>query len=321
MEKQAAVRSLGERVGISVQPADPATLVANIVEIEDAGVDHVWVAFGPLGYPDVLTTLAAAAARTSHLKLGTSIVQITSRHPVLMAQQVLSLTSLAPGRLRLGIGGTGLPQMAKSIYGIEMDAPLAYLREYIQVLRPLLEQGEIHHQGRYFTVDASLQGSSQVPLFVSALGVGAFRLAGEVADGALPFITPIPYMLNTALPALSAGAAAAARPRPPVVAHVPVAFTEDRATALQAGRQALSIYPTLPAYRKMFIAAGFTEQDTHPISERLIESLVVFGNEGKIKDRVLELLATDIDALALSLVPVSDVAQEGVRLARLVGRL
>jgi alkanesulfonate monooxygenase SsuD/methylene tetrahydromethanopterin reductase-like flavin-dependent oxidoreductase (luciferase family) len=321
VEKYAAVRSLRERVGISVQPTDPATLVANIVEIEEAGVDHAWVAFGPLGYPDMLTTLAAAAARTSHLKLGTAIVQITSRHPVLMAQQVLSLGSLAPGRLRLGIGGTGLPQMAKSMYGIEMDAPLAYLREYIQVLRLLLERGEVHHQGRYFTVDASLQGSAQVPLFISALGAGAFRLAGEVTDGALPFLTPIPYVLNVALPALSAGAAAVARPRPPVVAHVPVAFTEDRATAFQAGRQALGIYPTLPAYRNMFIAAGFTEQDTNSVSERLIENLVVFGNESKIRDHVLELLETPIDALALSLVPVSDAAQERVHLARLVGRL
>jgi alkanesulfonate monooxygenase SsuD/methylene tetrahydromethanopterin reductase-like flavin-dependent oxidoreductase (luciferase family) len=321
VEKQEATRSRKGRVGISVQPADPATLVANIVEIEEAGVDHVWVAFGPLGYPDVLTTLAAAAVRTSHLKLGTSIVQITSRHPVFMAQQVLSFDSLAPGRLRLGIGGTGLSQMAKSIYGIEMGAPLAYLREYIQVLRPLLEQGEVHYQGRYFTVDASLPGSAQVPLFISALGAGAFRLAGEVTDGALPFITPIPYLLNTAIPALSAGAAAATRPRPPVVAHVPVAFTEDRATALRAGRQALGIYPTLPAYRNMFIAAGFTELDTNLVSDRLIESLVVFGNESKIRDRVLELLATDIDTLALSLVPASDPTQERVRLARLVGRL
>jgi hypothetical protein len=71
----------------------------------------------------------------------------------------------------------------------------------------------------------------------------------------------------------------------------------------------------------MFIAAGFTEQDTNPISDRLIESLLVFGNEGKIRDHVLELLSTDIDALALSLVPVSDIVQEKVRLARLVGRL
>src|SRR5579884_765824 len=107
MEKN-VVRSLRERVGLSVGNADPATLVANLVEVEEAGVDHIWVGFGPPWNADLLTTLAHAAARTTHLKLGTAIVQVSSRHPVLMAQQMLSLSQLAPGRLRLGIG-TGAP--------------------------------------------------------------------------------------------------------------------------------------------------------------------------------------------------------------------
>src|SRR4051812_38891276 len=112
MEKKEIVRSLRERVGRTVMPAHPATLVTTLVEVEGAGVDHVWVPVGPLWSPDLLTTLAAAAARTTHLKLGTSIVQVSTRHPVLMAQQVLSLQQLAPGRLRLGIG-TGAPELAK----------------------------------------------------------------------------------------------------------------------------------------------------------------------------------------------------------------
>jgi F420-dependent oxidoreductase-like protein len=320
MENKEEARSLRKRVGIMVVPADPATLVTRLVEIEEAGVDQVWAAFGPLFNPDLLTTLAAAATRTSHLKLGTSVVQVTSRHPVLMAQQALSLNSLAPGRLRLGIG-TGALDTAKSVYGTEVKAPLTYLREYVQVLRPLLQQGEVHHQGSHFTTDVSLHSSSQVPLLISALGPAAFRLAGEIADGALPFMCPIPYLLNTALPALSAGAADAGRPRPPVVAHVPVAFTEDRAAALQTGRQTLGYYPTRPTYHNMFIAAGFSEQEINPISDRLIESLLVFGDESKIKDRLLEILSTDIDAVAITLIPVSDAVQEGNRLAQLIGHL
>jgi F420-dependent oxidoreductase-like protein len=319
MEEKEGVRSLRERIGMTVSPTDPATLVAMLVEIEGAGVDHVWVAFGPPWSPDLLTTLANAAARTTHLKLGTAIVQVPSRHPVLMAQQALSLSRLAPGRLRLGIG-TGAPELAKSIYGIEMHAPLAYLREYAQVLRPLLQQGEVHHQGRYFTADISLQASSQVPLLIAALGPAAFRLAGEIADGALPFMCPIPYLLKTALPALSAGAATARRPRPPVVAHVPVAFTEDRATAFQVGRQAMSFYPTRPAYRNMFVAAGFSEQEIKTVSDSFVESLLVFGDENKIKDRLLELLSAGIDELTISLVSVSDPTQERTRLVRLIGQ-
>jgi hypothetical protein len=132
---------------------------------------------------------------------------------------------------------------------------------------------------------------------------------------------PNPYLLNQALPALSAGAATAGRPCPPVVAHVPVAFTKDRATALQVGRQAMSIYPTRSVYRKMFVAAGFSQQEIDTVSDSFVESLLVFGDESKIRDRLLELLGTGIDELTIGLVPVSDAAQEGIRLARLIGQL
>lgn len=314
------VRSLRERVGLSVGNADPATLIANLVKVEEAGVDHIWVGSGPPWNPDLLTTLAHAAACTTNLKLGAAIVQVSSRHPVLMAQQVLSLSQLAPGRLRLGIG-TGSPPLAKSIYGIEMDAPLVYLREYAQVLRPLLEQGEVHHQGHYFTVDASLQIPSQVPLLIATLGPRAFRLAGEIADGALPVLCPIPYLLNTALPALRTGAALSGRPRPPVVAHIPVALTTDRATALQVGRQTISFNASLPNYRNMFIAAGFSQQEITTVSDSFVEKLLVFGDESKIKERILEILSTEIDELTIVLLPVSDPGEEQNRLARLIGQL
>jgi alkanesulfonate monooxygenase SsuD/methylene tetrahydromethanopterin reductase-like flavin-dependent oxidoreductase (luciferase family) len=268
----------------------------------------------------LLTTLAAAATRTTRLKLGTAVVQTFARHPVLLAQQVLSLNALAPGRLRLGIG-TGVPAFAKRVYGIEMEQPLAYLREYVQVLRPLLQDGEVHHQGRYFTVDVSLQISSRIPLLVAALGPKAFQLAGEVADGALPYLCPIPYLLETALPALSAGAAAAGRSCPPMVAHVTVAFTEDRTLALQAGREAMSFYTTLLSCRHMFAVAGYSQQEIDTVSDSFVESLLVFGDESKIRDRLLELLAIGFDELMIELVPVSDAAQEEKRLARLIGQL
>ena len=319
MEQKKVERSLRERVGLTVAP-NLATLVETLVEIEEAGVDHIWVAGGPPWNPDLLTTLAAAAMRTTHLILGTAIVQVFSRHPVLLAQQALSFNALAPGRLRLGIG-IGVPALAKRIYGIEMEQPLAYLREYIQVLRPLLQDGEVHHQGHHFTVDVSLQASSRIPLLVAALGPKAFRLAGEVADGALPYLGPIPYLRETALPALSAGAAVTGRSCPPVVAHVPVAFTEDRTLALQAGQEAMRFYTTLPTYRNMFLVAGFSEQEITTVSDHLIESLIVFGDESEIKDRLLELLRTEIDELRIGLLPVSDAAQEGIRLARLIGQL
>src|SRR5207244_11598144 len=116
-----------------VEP-NPATLVETLVEIEEAGVEHIWVGGGPPWNPDVLTLLSAAATRTTHLIVGTAIVQVFSRHPVFLAQQTLSFNALAPGRLRLGLG-TSSPAFAKRMYGVEMEPELTYLRESVQVLR------------------------------------------------------------------------------------------------------------------------------------------------------------------------------------------
>jgi len=83
----------------------------------------------------------------------------------------------------------------------------------------------------------------------------------------------------------------------------------------------MRFYTTLPTYRNMFLAAGFSEQEISAVSDRLIESLIVFGDESKIKDRLLELLGTEFDELRISPIPVSDATREGIRLARLIGQL
>ena len=316
MTQKQEKRSPRQRVGLHLYP-DPQ-VIETLVQVEDAGVDHVWISSGPPFSPDLLTTLAAVASRTTCLKFGTYILHAPARHPVLLAQQALSFQAVAPGRLLLGVG-TGSPALAKQLYGREVTPQLAYLREYVQVLRQVLHQGEVHHQGRFFTTDASLPASAPIPVLISALGPQAFRVAGEVADGALPYACPIPYLLNTALPAMSAGAAAADRARPPLVAQVSVAFTEERAIALEAGRQTLSF--AARDYRNMFLGAGFSEREIDTVADSFVEKLMVFGSESKIQDHLQELLAREMDELAVSLVGISDPAQELKRLTRLMSQL
>jgi len=72
------------------------------------------------------------------------------RHPIVIAQQALAIHDLAPGRLRLGIGPSHRPIIEGS-YGLEMPSPLAHLREYITVLRGILNEGHIEHHGTFST--------------------------------------------------------------------------------------------------------------------------------------------------------------------------
>ena len=311
-----------ERVGLVVDGTNAAVATKTIVAAEAAGVQQIWMVQPPWS-PDVLTTLAAAATKTSTVRLGTSIVPTYPRHPLVLAQQALSLYDIAPGRLRLGIGPSH-QAIIEGIYGLPQTTPLAHLREYVKVLRAALWEGRVDHHGHFFNVIVTLPRTTQTPVLISTLGKKAFQLAGEIADGALSWMCPVQYLLNTGIPALRAAAAAAnGRSAPPsLVAYVSVALSQDRPSVMAAGHRVLDMYAELPFYVKMFSDAGFplTAGQTS-VPDSLVDSLIVFGNEATVAARFTELLAAGLDELMVTLVPIKDAVDEQTRLMHLIGQL
>ena len=168
-----SLRPTLERVGLVVDGTNAAAAVKTIAAAEAAGVRQIWMVQSPWS-PDTLTTLAAAATKTSTICLGTSIVPTYPRHPLVMAQQALSLYDIAPGRLRLGIGPS-YQAIIEGIYGLPQTTPLVHLREYVNVLRTALWEGKVDHHGKFFNVKVSLSHTAQVPVLISTLGVKAFN--------------------------------------------------------------------------------------------------------------------------------------------------
>ena len=316
-----SLRPRRKRVGLVVDGSNAAEAVKTIVSAEAAGVRQVWMAQPPF-WPDVLTTFAAAATKTSTICLGTSIVPTYPRHPLVLAQQALALYDLAPGRLRLGIGPSHR-FIIEGAYGLQQITPLAHLREYVKVLRAELCEGKVDHHGHFYNVVATLPRTSKIPVLISTLGEKAFHLAGQVADGAISWVCPVQYLLHTGIPALSTSAAAVGRPAPPLVAHVPVALSGDRRSVLAAGHQMLDFYAKVPFYVNMFTNAGLQPTSDQAVSDDLVEKLVVSGNEATVAARITELLAMGLDELMVSLVPTmgEGVDDEQARLMHLIGRL
>lgn len=310
-----------ERVGLVVDGANAASAVKTIVAAEASGVRQIWMVQPPSG-PDTLTTLSAAATKTSTIRLGTSIVPTYPRHPLVMAQQALSLYDIAPGRLCLGIGPSH-QAIIEGIYGLSQTTPLAHLREYVKVLRAALWEGKVDHHGQFFNVVITLPRTTQTPVLISTLGKKAFELAGEISDGALSWVCPVPYLLNTGIPALRRAAAANERSAPPLVAHISVALSEDGRSVMAAGHRVLDMYAKLPFYAKMFADAGFPlTADQMLVHESLVDSLIVSGNEATVAARLTELLAAGLDELMVTLVPIKDEAvDEQTRLMHLIGQL
>lgn len=309
------------RAGLAVRGPNAAVTLAAIERAEQIGVPAVWSTVGGTN-PDAVTLFAAAAARTSKIGFGTAIVPTYPRHPLVLASQALVLESLAPGRIRLGIGPSHRPTI-EGMFGLQMGRPLEHLREYLTVLRGLLWDGSVDHAGTYLTVRAQLPAGvapPKTPIPISALRAGAFRLAGEVADGAISWVCPIPYLVNTAKPAMIAGAQAAGRPTPPLIGHVPVAIGTDREAIRAAARPQFANYGRLPFYRGMFEDAGFPVPADGVMPDALLDALVVSGTPDEVAARLREIQARGVDELLVMRITVSDEDAEDAALLSLLGR-
>jgi alkanesulfonate monooxygenase SsuD/methylene tetrahydromethanopterin reductase-like flavin-dependent oxidoreductase (luciferase family) len=281
---------------------------------------------GTANFADNLSLLIAAAAKTERIRLGSAIASY-ARPPLLMAQQAIVVHEIAPGRLRLGIG-TGNHIVAQRLYGQVTPSPLAYLKEYVEVIRNALWEGSTEYRGKIFNIADTktwfvTPRKAQIPLLISALGLKAFRLAGEVADGVLPWMCPAPYLLNAARAELRAGAESRQRPIPPMVAHIMVAMHEDEATVLASARQWVQRYTQLAWYARMFAQAGFAGAVKGDEAEldALARTLVISGDEETVRKRIYELLESGLDELMLQPLTITDEAGERERLLRVVGTL
>ncbi len=289
-------------IGVSVTAADAREAVDRIVHLEELGVGCAWLTSSG-GGGEAVTVLAGAAAVTDEIRLGTSIVQTWSRHPVALAQQVQVLDSLAPGRFRLGVGPSHRAGMISS-FGADFRAPIGHLREYIHILRALMHTGAVEFEGRWYSANASLSAPLDVPIMASALRPGAFETCGELADGAISWVCPHFYLRDTAVPAMRRGAESAGRETPPLIAHAPVCVTEDLEAARNGVRARLGYFPSIPFYANMFAEAGFAGTPESGWTDEMLDEVLIAGDEAAVADRIRtvfewgahELLATPIPA-------------------------
>jgi F420-dependent oxidoreductase-like protein len=295
-------------IGIAVSAPDPARALANILKAEDIGIKAAWMTSGG-GGGDALTLFAAAAARTERILLGTSIVQTWSRHPITVAQQVRVIAGLAPGRFRLGVGPSHRQNMERT-FGADFRAPLGHLREYITILKGLIQKGAIEFDGEYYTAHASLPGPINVPVMASALRSGAFALCGAEADGAITWVCPHSYVRDTALPALKASARQAGRAAPPVIVHAPVCVDEDVEAARNAVRKQLGYFPSSPFYARMFADAGFPNSPETGWTDEMLDSVLLAGDEATVAEKLAEVFSWGAAEVLATVIPVGDAPEK-----------
>lgn len=230
-------------------------IAADIDRAVEAGFAGYWLA--QTGLADALTALAATASRQAGIEVGTAVVPTFSRHPVALAGQALTTQAAVPGRLVLGIGLSHRP-VVEDRWGLTWERPVRHLRDYLDVLLPLLEAGEVHHRGEIWSGEvAAARPTDRVPsVMVAALGPQMLDLAGRRVDGTILWLVGPKTIREHIAPRIGEAAAAADRPPPRVVCSLPVCVTDDPAGARDLIGQVLAGYDELPSYRAMLDREG-----------------------------------------------------------------
>lgn len=171
--------------------------------VESLGFHSVWAAeaYGC----DAVTSATWLAAHTTTIKVGTAIMQIPARSPACAAMTTIGLDALSGGRFLLGLGSSG-PQVAEGWHGVPYDRPLDRTREYVAIIRKILERKEpLQHEGYHYQLPLTGPNTMGVgkplksvahpnadqAIFLASISPGGLRLAAEIADGVLlSFIDP-----------------------------------------------------------------------------------------------------------------------------------
>lgn len=240
---------MADRVALYLQDAhDLRDAITYVQYAEEKGFDAVWQAESRL-VRDAIVPMAAFAATTSRIKIGSGVVNNWTRNTAVMAATFLTLDDLAPDRIIYGVGAWWDP-LAKNV-GINRRKPLTAMRENIEVMRRLLARERVTYDGEFVQLnDVELdvvhgrKEPRNVPLYIGATGPKMLELTGEIADGAVLNYLVSPQYNANALERLEAGAKKAGRSlddidRPQLVV---CSVDNDRQKALDGARKLVTQY-------------------------------------------------------------------------------
>ncbi|MFM7253288.1 MAG: TIGR03564 family F420-dependent LLM class oxidoreductase, partial [Ilumatobacteraceae bacterium] len=220
------------RIGLVSNTVGEGTIDDVINEAREAAADGFHTLWTPqiFGF-DALTLLALVGRAVPGIELGTAVVPTYPRHPMMLAQQALTVQAATGGRLALGIG-LSHQIVVENMWGISFEKPVRHMREYLNVLMPMLEGKPVAFNGETYRVNAAAQvaGGSRPSVLVAALGAQMLRLCGALTDGTSLWCVGPETIRNFTVPTLSEAAEAAGRPAPRVEALHPLAAEHREAS-------------------------------------------------------------------------------------------
>jgi F420-dependent oxidoreductase-like protein len=293
------------RIGVMVGPergrygTKVERLRADAMWAEEAGMSSVWIPQIPDDF-DALTAATLVGLDTTRIEIGTAVVPVQPRHPIALAQQVLSTQAVCEGRLALGLG-VSHHWIIDEMLGLPYERPAAMLRDYLDVLDPALAgPGMVDAENDTFRVHNPLDITdiTPTPVLVAALGPLMLRLAGERTDGTILWMADERAIGEHIAPTITKAAEGAGRAAPRIVAGVPVCLCRDDQvdTAVARTNRILAEAEMSPNYQRLLEHGDARE----------VGDILAAGSESAIEKRLRAFADAGATDVSIRVVPVGD---------------
>jgi alkanesulfonate monooxygenase SsuD/methylene tetrahydromethanopterin reductase-like flavin-dependent oxidoreductase (luciferase family) len=252
---------------------------------------------------DMFALLSALAVQTEHISLGPAVAGIWGRSAGQIAMAAATLQELSGGRALLGLGAS-TPQLTEGLHDVPFERPFSQIRQTLQQVRALLSGERIAlHNTSARPLKLNLSQSQPVPIFLAAAAPKSIRLAGELADGWMPFLYPR-SQLEIGAAQLAEGADASSEPDRVrgIYPALPTVVAPDEASARQGAAWFIAFYMTTmgPIYPRVLTRLGYGEQvaavqaanrDRRPSvvppeAEILLDELTIYGTPEQAREKL-----------------------------------
>ncbi len=265
--------------------------------------------------------LSAVSQIAKKPKIGSSIINIYSRTPSLIAMNAATIDALSNGRLILGLG-TSSKAIVEEWHGLEFDQPLQRMSEYIAIIRQIISGNKVNYNGNFFHLRnfglLIKPVRKEIPIYIAAINQKMTDLTWSVGDGVIFYLRPVEEMQYTI-------SRMQKKRKIDVACQLITCVSDDAEEAITRAKKTISFYVSVGKIYREFLAKNGYEKETgeifgeykksglggthHFVSDAMANSLSIYGTPNEIPKKIKQFVKTGIDLPILQFNPIGDVSE------------
>ncbi len=287
--------------------------------LSSTNIDSIWIpeTWGMENF----SMLSAVSGKLTTQKIGSSIINIYSRSPSVIAMGASTVDTLSNGRLILGLGTSSLP-IVETFHGYKFEKPVQRMKEYVEIIRLALSGKKVNYDGEIFNLKnftlLTKPKRESIPIYLAAVNEKMVDLALDIGDGVIFYLRPINEMKETIRKMQS-------KKKIDTTCQIITCVAEDSNVAIERAKKTLAFYVSIgKIYREFLEKNGFKNETSNIynefkksglesnhefVTDSMLQSLCISGTSEECKKQLQKFCEAGINLPIIQFNPVGDVSE------------